>query len=388
MRSTTRGLLAITLLVVCALGAGGIAPSRVSAAPNPPPPACTQNSSTFTSAEVNSLGNTTSTTLLKLVEGTTGQPDTGATNVWENNLATTPSVLLPVGAIGISSGTTGQAGTKTSPLTTQSPIFGAAWLEEAELYEYYNDNTSDPPAPASGPAPAGAPSTIKNVYSPQEDDTYAGSLLANLPNGTISHLANNNSGSSDVSDTAQGLPYVAILSSDLSTVLATVPITVTYQNYYPQLNAWMPPQAGASNQPGANCNLQGINGGDNLFSMMTFDASSLFNGANPVLQPNTTYAAYLLVRDTDVSGPLSDYLWYFDYNGPTAAVVARLSIGHTAGHTSLRWYSTAHVLGFNVYAGTRRLNAHPATSTSRWYTFTAAGRYAGSSLWVAPISAH
>jgi hypothetical protein len=382
MRSTTRALAALAFTGVCALGAGGIAPGRVSAAPTTP--TCTQNSSTFTSAEVNSLATATSTTLLKLVEGTTGQTDTGATNVWENNLATTPSILLPSGAIGISTGTTGQTGTKTSPVTTAIPVFGAAWLEEAELYEYYNDNTSEPPAPTSSKAPG----TNTFVYSPQQDDEVAGSLLANLPNGTLYHLPNNNSGSSNVFDTAQGLPYVAILSSDLSTVLATLPVTVTYQNYSPQLNAWMPPNVSLANQPVAACNLQGISGGDNLFSMMTFDATPLLQGVNPVLQPHTTYAAYVLVRDTDVSGPLSDHLWYFNYDGPTAAAVAHLSIGRAAQHTTLRWYSAAHVLGFNVYAGTRRLNAHPVTSSSRWYTFTTAGRYPGSSLRVAAIAAH
>lgn len=54
---------------------------------------------------------------------------------------------------------------------------------------------------------------------------------------------------------------------------------------------------------------------------------------------------------------------------PTWASVSRLTFSRKGGMTHIRWYSTARVLGFNVYTGTVQLNHHLVTSTTGWYHF-------------------
>jgi hypothetical protein len=56
--------------------------------------------------------------------------------------------------------------------------------------------------------------------------------------------------------------------------------------------------------------------------------------------------------------------------GFTAAPYSRLSIRQSRNATTVRWYATRHVLGFNVYDGRIKLNHHLITSRSHWYTFT------------------
>ncbi len=54
---------------------------------------------------------------------------------------------------------------------------------------------------------------------------------------------------------------------------------------------------------------------------------------------------------------------------PTWAAVSRLTFSRKGGMTHIRWYSTARVLGFNVYTGTVQLNHHLITSHNGWYHF-------------------
>jgi hypothetical protein len=57
----------------------------------------------------------------------------------------------------------------------------------------------------------------------------------------------------------------------------------------------------------------------------------------------------------------------------TIARVARLRVAHASGKTTVRWFSPSHVLGFDVYAGTRLLNRRPVTGHGGWYTFRTNG---------------
>jgi hypothetical protein len=57
----------------------------------------------------------------------------------------------------------------------------------------------------------------------------------------------------------------------------------------------------------------------------------------------------------------------------TTARVARLRVVHASGKTTVRWFSPSHVLGFDVYAGTRLLNRRPVTGHGGWYTFRTHG---------------
>ncbi len=54
---------------------------------------------------------------------------------------------------------------------------------------------------------------------------------------------------------------------------------------------------------------------------------------------------------------------------PTWASVSRLTFTRKGGVTHIRWYSTARVLGFNVFTGTVQLNHHLVTSHTGWYHF-------------------
>lgn len=61
---------------------------------------------------------------------------------------------------------------------------------------------------------------------------------------------------------------------------------------------------------------------------------------------------------------------------PTVAVASRVHMTHLHGKTYLRWYSTARVLGFNVFDGSVKLNHRIVTSTTQWYRFSTAVRIA------------
>jgi hypothetical protein len=207
-------------------------------------------------------------------------------------LSDTSSTITPSGAGVIGIPTNSPAtGSVSNPV--QGNKFADQFADETEIYEYLNNNTS-------GPSPNGSPGAY--------DATQP--VLNSLPTGgPVTH--------EDGTTTAggPGVLYAAVLSSDLHTILGVAPTTVGSQNYTPNPTAW---QHGTypkdpNGQPTSNC------GGDGLFGTVMFDATqAVDSNGNPVnLQPGTVYAAYLLERDTDVSGPLSNHIWYFTPTGPT-----------------------------------------------------------------------
>jgi hypothetical protein len=55
--------------------------------------------------------------------------------------------------------------------------------------------------------------------------------------------------------------------------------------------------------------------------------------------------------------------------GSTLALVAGLRVSVAHGWTTMTWHATSHVLGFDVYSGTWRLNRTPVRSASTHYIF-------------------
>jgi hypothetical protein len=56
-------------------------------------------------------------------------------------------------------------------------------------------------------------------------------------------------------------------------------------------------------------------------------------------------------------------------SSPTLAHVSHLTVRHTGGSTTVRWFSPSRTLGFDVYAGVRQLNRRIVTSRDGWYRF-------------------
>jgi hypothetical protein len=215
-------------------------------------------------------------------------------------VATIPSTATTIGIPSPTSTT----GSPSSPVHGQK--FAAGYLDETELYEFLNNSTS-------GANPAGSPGAY--------DATQP--VLDNLPTGNVKHLDGTTS-------TGAGLPYAAILSSDLSHVIGTVRVRITRESYTVDPSAWMP---GAKRQPASSC-------AGPHYAAMTFSAGSLHG-----LQAGTTYAAYLLVRDTDVSGPLANHLWYFTPPAVVPKVFAGYADSFRVGHSHPSpWKSSPNVI--------------------------------------------
>lgn len=199
------------------------------------------------------------------------------------------------GAIGIanSSGTTGSV---SSPVSGSA--FEACFSDETELYQYLN-NSNNKGAPKGG--------------SPGNYDAHTAGLK-NLPVGTVVPMAGNpptNPTGAPIVTTGAGLPYAAVYQVNPdgslgSLVAGGIPVTVIAQNYTPNVLAWMPgsvtknPTYGQP-APSPAC----PTGKGELCAVLKFSTSSLS------LTPGTVYAAYLLVRDTDQSGPEANHVWYF-----------------------------------------------------------------------------
>jgi hypothetical protein len=240
--------------------------------------------------------------------------------VLEVNLVTVPSTSTTTGV------PTASAITDSAVGPGASENFEAAFQEETELYEYPNNATS-------GPSPDGSPGAYDATQS----------ILNNLPIGNDVH-------EDSTTSSGMGIPYAAILSSDLKTVIAGgLPVTLSNQNYTVNKIAWQHgkyPSDPAGQPPSTN----GRTSGDNLYVNLTFSAASV-----AALKPNTVYAAYLLVRDTDVSGPLSDHLWYFETPPTVTPPTPAISLGYadtyrpTSG-TGLPWFGMANttVVGCGV----------------------------------------
>jgi hypothetical protein len=60
----------------------------------------------------------------------------------------------------------------------------------------------------------------------------------------------------------------------------------------------------------------------------------------------------------------------FDCGSPTAAAYAHLGIRTSQGQHIITWTAAQRVLGFNVYAGSTKLNRMPVTSKTNHFTFT------------------
>lgn len=64
------------------------------------------------------------------------------------------------------------------------------------------------------------------------------------------------------------------------------------------------------------------------------------------------------------------YSTAYNVGNPTVARVSRLSIHVHHGVSSLRWYATSSITGFNVYDGSVKINRQLVTSRTHWYYFT------------------
>lgn len=200
-------------------------------------------------------------------------PLLGSGKILENNLTLTPGAP---GVIGVTT-KSGTTGTVLNPVTGNA--FQIAYIEETEIYEFLNNAGT-----ASKPLSPGASDSGK-------------ATLKSLPSGTVNHLTNPPAPSSGA-----GLPYAVILSSNLKTIIAQVPVNIVDQNYKPNTTAWMHATTGSQAQPKPTT----CGSGDNLYSLLRFSSQGVHG-----LTPGVTYAAFLRVRDTDQSGPLSNHLWYF-----------------------------------------------------------------------------
>jgi hypothetical protein len=60
----------------------------------------------------------------------------------------------------------------------------------------------------------------------------------------------------------------------------------------------------------------------------------------------------------------------YQCSGPTAATYSRLSVHSAGGMHALRWFSTQHLAGFNVYSGSTRLNRSLVIGHGGTYAFS------------------
>ena len=73
-------------------------------------------------------------------------------------------------------------------------------------------------------------------------------------------------------------------------------------------------------------------------------------------------------------------------SGPTAAAYGRLSVRTVHALHTLRWHAARHVFGFQVFAGSMRLDSRLITSHTAWYHFSTRHSLAG--LRIVPVLAH
>jgi len=73
-------------------------------------------------------------------------------------------------------------------------------------------------------------------------------------------------------------------------------------------------------------------------------------------------------------------------SGPTTAAYGRLSVRTVHSLHTLRWHAARHVLGFQVFAGSMRLDSQLITSNTAWYHFSTRHSLAG--LRIVPVLAH
>jgi len=73
-------------------------------------------------------------------------------------------------------------------------------------------------------------------------------------------------------------------------------------------------------------------------------------------------------------------------SGPTAAAYGRLSVRTVHALHTLRWHAARHVLGFQVFASSMRLDSRLITSHTAWYHFSTRHSLAG--LRIVPVFGH
>jgi len=57
------------------------------------------------------------------------------------------------------------------------------------------------------------------------------------------------------------------------------------------------------------------------------------------------------------------------YTGATAVAASHITVTHHHGKTVIRWFSSTHPAGFNVYKHAHKLNSRLVTSKTHWYKF-------------------
>lgn len=244
------------------------------------------------------------------LKATTGAPPPGAQAgaapaPFESLITSARSLLpasevLPAGTVGIGASSGGVTGSLAAPAKGDS--FAAGYCDESELSQYIP--SAAPTCPASGPGQV-------PMASAEQYDICAldGGLSVAIPAGAMSEPAETGYATS-----GQGIPYVAIYQASQVTVgangnlsfsgqpvLTAVPVSLFYSNYQ------VAPAAFGPDQPTPN-------GPKSKHAVITFSlAADVASSANPTgsLSTGTTYVAYLLLQDTDQSGPLADHLWYF-----------------------------------------------------------------------------
>lgn len=239
-------------------------------------------------------------------EGPTGDQESGPesqSKLFEGLLTPASSTLptgqsLPVGTVGLDPSKEGVSGSSSAPLSGSTFAFG--YCDETPLSEL---------APASVPTSSSCPSDAGPgaQYSSAEQFDIC-SLDKTLPIPVPAGAMSATPASTSYTNTGPSLPYVAIyaassvssaegkISFSAPPVLAALPVSVLYQSSNPTSTTF-----------GA------------VPSASPFSAVLSFSVAGDVAATPTAgeltqgqeYVAYLLVQDTDLSGPLADHVWYF-----------------------------------------------------------------------------
>jgi uncharacterized repeat protein (TIGR01451 family) len=155
-----------------------------------------------------------------------------------------------------------------------------------------------------------------------------------LPSGTALHDPVTFPNAAASPETGHGIPYMQIFPISKGApdfghglIAGGVPAQVGVQNYNPTYDPAQTPAVFLPN--GIKC--QPASGGP-LYSAVYFDVTPHIGHE---LQAGVTYAAYLLARNTGVSGPLGDHLWFFQAAPPAAlapVAVQTPQLGSLVGH--------------------------------------------------------
>ncbi|MDA8394725.1 MAG: hypothetical protein M0T72_05685 [Candidatus Dormibacteraeota bacterium] len=204
---------------------------------------------------------------------------------------------LPAGTTGLEGSTTGVTGFATQPVNADA--FAAGYCDETELSQF--DPASTPACPGSGGAYSSAEQYDLCALDPVDSVAIpAGAVAETAPSGYLG--------------SGVGLPFVAVyplaqvavgpsgaITFSGSPVVSGVPVSILYPSYSALPSAFGADQPGSGGSFGLRAVI--------TFSLATYVAES--TASTGPLSKGTTYVAYLLVQDTNQSGPLADHLWYF-----------------------------------------------------------------------------